>query len=134
MAGVATEGRHRVRRCGAGQMRLVAFVYDGCAESWIVEGTDSDVFATVRGRRRKVTNICGRGWWSLLQLGGTGRVIVQTRRTPCSQGASGLVRTRCKCTGVDWCAKTGEVRPIDGSGLEMGIDGCAKKGGVSESP
>jgi len=34
-------------RCLANEM--VKFGYDGCAESWTVEGTDSKLFATVRG-------------------------------------------------------------------------------------
>ena len=57
-AGSEAKGRQEVERCGAGRTRLVTFVYDGCAEDWTVEGTDSDVFATVRGRRMKVTNTC----------------------------------------------------------------------------
>jgi len=47
--GQAADKRHRVNgvRCLANEM--VTFGYDGCAESWTVEGTDSKVFATVRG-------------------------------------------------------------------------------------
>ena len=44
----------------------------------IVEGTNSDVLAAVRGRRREVTKH-GREMVGLLQLGGTGRVVVQRR-------------------------------------------------------